>query len=95
MARHLSLGRFIIRNTLVWILMTVILVVVPGQLERWMPVEIARVIGWPIACGVWVIVVEREWQARFGPFARFGFQLILWVSSALLASWVGDQLRPS
>jgi hypothetical protein len=39
------------------------------------------------------MVVEQAWRARFGPFARFGFQLVLWVSAALLASWISAQLR--
>ncbi|HUL71838.1 MAG TPA: hypothetical protein VLT86_01980 [Vicinamibacterales bacterium] len=94
MAPRLSTRRFVLRNALVWILMVAILVVVPGQLERWLSVEISRVIGWPLACGVWVVAVEREWQARFGPFARFGFQLLLWVSAALCAVWLSDQLQP-
>ena len=94
MAPFLPTWRFVLRNALVWILMVAILVVVPGQLDRWMSVEISRVIGWPLACGVWVVAVEREWQARFGPFARFGFQLILWLSAALVAVWVSEQMRP-
>jgi len=89
----LSTWRFVMRNALVWILMATILVIVPDELNRWMPIDIARVLGWAIACGVWVIVVEKEWQARFGPFARFAFQLILWVSAALVALWISDQVH--
>ncbi len=91
--RHLPTWRFVLRNVLVWLLMVAILVVVPDQLEHWMPFEITRVIGWAVAVGVWVIVVEQEWRARVGPFARFGFQLVLWVSAALLASWLSAQFR--
>ncbi len=85
--------RFVVRNILVWVLMAVILVVVPDQLDRVMPFEIAGVIGWAIAVSVWVIAVEQQWQARFGPFARFGFQLLLWVSAALVANWIRAQVR--
>jgi hypothetical protein len=85
--------RFVVRNILVWLLMAAILVVVPDQLDRVMPFEIAGVIGWAIAVSVWVIAVEQQWQARFGPFARFGFQLVLWVSAALVANWIRAQIR--
>ncbi len=89
----LSPWRFVVRNTLVWMLMATILVIVPDELNRWMPIDVARVLGWAIACGVWVIAVEKEWQARFGPFTRFAFQLILWVSAALVALWISDQVH--
>ncbi len=90
---RLSPWRFIVRNALVWILMVVILVVVPDELNRWIAIDIARVIGWAVACGVWVIVVEQEWKARFSPLARFALQLVLWVGAALLAMWISDQFR--
>jgi hypothetical protein len=80
-------------NALVWLAMVVILVVVPDYLERWIPLEFARVVGWAVACGVWVVVVEREWQARAGPFARFFLQLVLWVAAAVLAIWISEQFR--
>jgi hypothetical protein len=88
----LSRWRFLVRNVLVWILMVVILVVVPDELNRWIAIDIARVIGWAVACGVWVIVVEQEWKLRFSPLARFALQLVLWVSAALLAMWISDQV---
>jgi len=91
--RQLTTRRFVLHNALVWVLMLVILVVVPDQLEHWMPFEITRIIGWAVAVSVWVMVVEQEWRARFCPFARFGFQLVLWVSAALLASWISAQLK--
>ena len=94
MAR-LPTWRFVLHNAIVWIVMAAILVLVPDQLVRWTSLEIARVIGWAVACGVWVVVVEQEWKARFGPFARFGFQLVLWVSAAMVAIWVSDQLHLS
>lgn len=80
-------------NLAVWIVMVVILVVVPDYLERWMALEIARVVGWGVAGSVWVVAIEREWQARAGPFTRFVLQLILWVSAALLAIWISEQAR--
>ncbi len=90
---RLPVWGFVLRNAVVWLLMAAILVVVPDQLERWMSLEVARVIGWAVACGVWVVVVEQEWKARFGPFARFAFQLVLWVGAALVALWISDQVR--
>jgi hypothetical protein len=73
--------------------MTAILVVVPDSLERWMGLQLARVLGWAVACSVWVVAVEREWQQRTGPLARFGLQLVLWVSAAMLALWISSQVR--
>ena len=93
MARRQSLSRFLLVNLLVWILMTVILVVVPDTLEHWVSLEIARVIGWAFGYGVWVFAVEQGWRERMGPFARFFLQLILWVSSALVAIWISDAAR--
>ena len=55
--------------------------------------EFARVIGWAVACAVWVVLVERQWQARIGPFLRFFAQLVLWVGAALLAIWISEQFR--
>ena len=93
MARRQSLARFLLVNLVVWILMTAILVVVPDTLERWTSLEIARGIGWAFGYGVWVFVVEQRWRERMGPFVRFFLQLILWVSSALLAIWISDAAR--
>ena len=90
--RHAGWG-FIAANVVVWLAMTVILVLVPDTLERWLPIEVARVIGWAVACGVWVIVIERHWQARVGPFVRFVLQLAFWISAALVAIWISDQTR--
>ena len=93
MARRQSLARFLGMNLGVWILMTVILVTVSDTLERWTSLEIARVIGWAFGYGVWVFAVEQRWRERMGPFPRFVLQLILWVSSALLAIWISDAAR--
>ena len=85
--------RFLVKSLLVWLAMVFILVVVPDSLEHWMPLTIARVVGWALACGIWVIVVEGEWQQRFGPFARFFVQVLLWVAAASIAIWISDQFR--
>jgi hypothetical protein len=84
---------FLAVNFVVWLVMVGILVVVPDQLERWLGLELSRVVGWAVACGVWVVAVERQWQERFGPFMRFALQLVIWVSAALLASWISEQAR--
>jgi hypothetical protein len=73
--------------------MTAILVVLPEQLERWLPYQVSRVIGWAVACGVWVVTVEQQWKTRYGPLVRFAVQFVLWVSAALFALWLDDQLR--
>jgi len=93
MAQRSSVGRFVVTNAGVWLVMTTILVVVPDQLERWMPLQFARVVGWVIACGVWVIAVEAEWKARFGPVMRFAAQVVLWLSAALIAIFISDLFR--
>ena len=36
-------------NLVVWLVMVAILVVVPDSLERWMSLEVARVVGWAVA----------------------------------------------
>jgi hypothetical protein len=89
----LSRTTFIVSNVIVWCAMTAILVVVPDTLERWMSLEIARVIGWGVAGSLWVVAVEPMWKARFGPFARFVLQLILWVGAALVAITISEQAR--
>jgi hypothetical protein len=81
---------FVLANALVWALMTAILVVVPDWLESWLGLELARVVGWAVACGVWVVVVESGWKARYGPFVRFAVQLALWVSAAVVAIWISE-----
>lgn len=88
-----SARRFLLKSALTWLIMVAILVAVPDTLERWMNLQFGRVIGWAVACGVWVVVVERAWQERFGPFVRFVLQLVLWVGAALLAIWISDQFR--
>jgi hypothetical protein len=85
---------FIGVNVLVWLIMVLILVVVPAFLERWLAVEVSLFIGWAVACSVWVVAVERRWQARFGPFVRFALQLMLWVGAALVATWISGQVQP-
>jgi hypothetical protein len=82
--------RFVAINLAVWLLMVAILVVVPDVLARSIRLEVARVIGWALACAVWVVAVEREWRARFGPLVRFALQLVLWVAAALTAIWISE-----
>jgi len=84
---------FALRNVVVWLAMIVILVIVPDSLERWMPLAVARVLGWAVACGVWVVAVESEWQRRLSAFPRFLVQIVLWVTAALVAMWTSDQFR--
>jgi hypothetical protein len=86
-------GRFLVKNIAVWLAMIGILVVVPDSLERWMPLAIARVLGWAVACGVWVVTVEGQWQRRLTAIPRFLVQIILWVGAALIAMWISDQFR--
>ena len=88
-------GWFVVRSLAVWLVMIVILVVVPDTLERWMAIEIARVVGWALACSVWVVAVESAWKARYGPFTRFGLQLVLWVSAAMIAIWISERANVS
>jgi hypothetical protein len=73
--------------------MVCILVLLPDQLERWIPIQISRVLGWAVACGLWVVTVEQQWRARYGPFTRFAVQLVLWVAAATFAIWLDDQFR--
>jgi hypothetical protein len=86
--------RFVLANLLVWLLMTVILVLVPDALDDWLGLEVARVVGWAVAGSVWVVTIERQWQARIGPFWRFVLQLLLWISAALVAIWISEMTRP-
>ncbi len=76
-----------------WVVMTVILIVVPDWLEYWVPLPVGRALGWAVAGAVWVVSVERQWQARTGPFVRFLAQVALWGSSALVATWISDLYR--
>ena len=85
------LSSFVLKNLIVWVLMVVVLVLVPDTLEPWLGIEIARVIGWGVAFPVWMIVVERDWQTRFGPMTRVALQVPLWIAAALLAIWISEQ----
>jgi len=85
--------RFIGLNVLLWFVMTAILLVLPDQLERWIDLSVARAIAWAVAGAVWVVAIERQWQARMGALARFPLQVLLWTSSALVAMWISDQFR--
>lgn len=70
--------------------MVVVLVLVPDLLSRSLGPEVARVVGWAVACGLWVVTVEAEWKTRVGPVLRFVAQLTLWVAAALTALWIAD-----
>ena len=93
MADRLSAFRFVVLNAVVWAAMTVILVLVPDALERWLSFELSRVVGWAVAGTVWVVAVERHWQERAGPLVRFFPQLVLWVSAALVSGWISGLAR--
>jgi hypothetical protein len=73
--------------------MVIVLVLVPDSLEERMGLGIARVIGWAVAFPIWLLIVERGWQSRFGPFARVALQVPLWVAAALLADWISGQAK--
>ena len=90
MPRRPGTLRFVAINLSVWLVMVAILVVVPDVLARSIRLEVARVIGWALACAVWVVAVEREWQARFGLLVRFALQLVLWVAAAVTAIWISE-----
>ena len=36
---------------------------------------------------------RAEWKRRVGPFVAFRLQLMLWVSAALVAIWISEQVR--
>ena len=91
--QRLTAARFVLLNVVMWVVMTTILLVLPDQLDRWLDLGVARAIGWAVAGAVWVVVLERQWQARMGALARFPLQVLLWVSSALVAMWLSDQFR--
>jgi hypothetical protein len=90
MKRSIPVSRFVLANLATWLVMTAILVLVPDWLDRWMRLDIARVVAWAVACGVWVIAVESQWKERFGPLVRFVLQLVLWIGAALVAMWITD-----
>ncbi len=80
-------------NVALWLAMTVILLVLPDQLDRWMDLSVGRAIAWAVAGALWVVAIERQWQARMGALARFPLQVLLWASSAIVAMWLSDQFR--
>jgi hypothetical protein len=84
---------FVAVNVLMWTLMTAILVVVPDTLDRWLALEFARVVGWAVASGLWVVVLQQPWRSRVGPFTLFTLQVLLWISAALVAIWISDTAR--
>jgi len=95
MASRTGIVMFLAANALVWLLMTVILVIVPDTIDRWVGLELARVIGWAVACGLWVVTIEGQWKRRFGPFTRFFCQLVIWVLAAVVAMWISEHAKVS
>jgi hypothetical protein len=85
---------FLAANIGAWLLMVVVLVLVPDTLARWTSIEFARVVGWAIASGLWIVAVGASWQQRVKPLTRFAVQLVLWVSAALVAIWISEQANP-
>jgi hypothetical protein len=73
--------------------MVAVLIVVPDALEPWLRLEIGRAVGWAVAFPVWLLLVERDWQARLGPVSRVVLQVPLWIAAALVAIWISDQAR--
>ena len=86
-------GAFVFANVLMWVVMAAILVIVPDVLERWMSRELARLVGWAVASGLWVVVLQQPWRARVGPFVLFAIQVVLWISAAFVAIWISDTTR--
>ena len=84
---------FIGLNIVMWLVMTAILIILPDQLDRWVDISIGRAIAWAVACAVWVLAIERQWRTRMGALARFPLQVLLWASSAIVATWLSDQFR--
>ena len=84
---------FVLANVLMWTVMTAILTVVPDALARWCSLELARVVAWAVASGLWVVVLQQPWRARLGPIPLFVLQVTLWVSAALVAIWISDTVR--
>jgi hypothetical protein len=85
---------FLLATLLMWVAMTVILVLVPDSLDEWLGLEVARVVGWAVAGSLWMLTVERQWQARVGVFWRFALQLTIWISAALVAIWISEITTP-
>jgi hypothetical protein len=94
MSRRPSQTRFAAANVVMWLVMTVVLVIVPDTLERWMSFEIARVIGWAVASGLWVVALQAEWRRRVGPLTLFALQVVIWVGAAVVAIWFSEIARP-
>ncbi len=84
---------FVGLNAVMWLTMTAILLVLPDQLDRWIDLSMARAIAWAVAGSVWVVAIERQWQARMGALARFPLQVLLWSTAAFAATWISDQFR--
>lgn len=93
MTRTRSTLFFVLANVVLWVVMVVILILVPDALESHIGIELARVCGWAVAGAVWTVAIEGQWRRRTGPVLRFICQTCLWVSAALLAVWISDQVN--
>ena len=93
MTRRPTRVPFVIANVVMWVLMTATLTAVPDALARWLSLELARVVAWAVASGLWVVVLQQPWRARLGPFPLFFLQVALWVSAAFVAIWISDTVR--
>ena len=82
-----------LKTSVVWLAMVVVLVLVPDALEQWIPLDIARICGWVLASGIWMVVLDRDFRERYGPFVRFTLQLAAWLSAAILAVTISDRFR--
>jgi hypothetical protein len=51
---------FLLKNTIAWLLMVVVLVVVPDTLEPWLRLEIGRAVGWAVAFPVWIPSITQS-----------------------------------
>ena len=89
-----SVSGFIFANVCMWAAMMAVMVVVADQLERWMPLTIARALGWAVASGLWDVALQQAWRRRVGPLALFAIKLPLWGRAATSALWVSDLFRP-
>jgi hypothetical protein len=84
---------FVAANAVMWVVMIAILIGVPELVDRWMPIEVARALGWAVASGVWVIALQQQWRSRVRPLTLFAVQLGLWVSAAVVAMWITAMFR--
>jgi hypothetical protein len=93
MTRTRSTLLFVLANIVLWVVMVIILILVPDALESRTGIEMARVCGWAVAGALWTVAIEAQWRRRTGAVLRFMCQTCLWVSAALVAVWISDQVN--